>query len=145
MQKPVDQLRRTGPPRWAAQLHLALRADQRRFAYRTDRRRLDDLDIGRTLIERNANHLRDHVACTTHPYHVTNAHAEALDLIHVVKRGVGNRDPTHEHGVQPSDRRHGSGATHLVIHPRSLVRASSAAGLKAMAQRGVRVSTPSLS
>src|SRR5690606_17102277 len=67
--------------------------------------------------------LRDHVAGTAHDNAVADAHAQALDLIRVVQRGIADGDTADEHRLQSRHWRYRAGAADLKLdieHARQL-------------------------
>src|SRR5690606_41256849 len=67
--------------------------------------------------------LRDHVAGTAHDNAVADAHAQALDLIRVVQRGIADGDTADEYRLQSRHWRYRAGAADLKLdieHARQL-------------------------
>src|SRR5690606_34079769 len=97
----------------AAQQDLALLALYRRSTHRALRGCHDVAPAGIVIVSTDGDDLGNHVTGTAHDDLVTDAHAEARHFVHVVQRGVADRDATNKHRLQARHRRQGTGAAHL--------------------------------
>ena len=67
----------------------------------------------RPLLRNHSQHLRDHVTGTLDHHRIADAHAEALDLVGVVQRGVLHDDTANGDRLELGDRRERAGAADL--------------------------------
>ncbi len=108
-------LRGTVQATGAARHGLSLGLDDVRAANRAGgRQRGADRAVGAPFGQ-DAHDLGDHVARPPHVDGVADVHVLALDLVHVVQRGVTHGHAAHEHGLQARDGRHRPGAADLEL------------------------------
>ncbi len=65
------------------------------------------------LVFQHLHDFGDHIAAALHLHPIANAHAQAIDLVHVVQRGAADRGAADRYRLQPCHRRQLSGAAHL--------------------------------
>ena len=78
----------------AAVIHLAFRPHNLGSTHRTLLRHFKFFKVGRTrmvFIINHLRHFRNYIPAALHLHPVANLHAQALDLIHVVQRGISHR------------------------------------------------------
>ena len=92
--------------------------------------------VARLLAGQVLDHLRDHVAGALEDDAVADPHAQPRDLVAVVQRDVGDRDPADQHRGEPPDRGQLAGAADLDVD--GLQRRLGALGGKLVRQRPAR-------
>ena len=107
---------RTDQASSAARDRLALRTDDIRSADRALRRLLHPVDVRRTLFLQRAHNLGNDITGAADDHLIADAHILALDLVHVVQRGIGHGDPADKHRGQPRHRGQCPGAPDLEFH-----------------------------
>ena len=112
MEQTLQSLRRTIDGN-AAEIHLALFANDRACATRTRGRHAPRCSVGRAKGQHGTQNLGDDVARLADDNGVAHAHVLALDLVFVMKRGPGNGRAGHDHRVQLGHRRKLAGTPHL--------------------------------
>ena len=109
-------LRGTVEPAGTTRHSLAFEALDIRATDRALRWKLHLPRAGGTALRQHAHDLRDHIAGTAHDHCVAYPHILALHLIHVVQRRIAHRHATDEDRLEPRNRRHRAGASHLELH-----------------------------
>src|SRR5580704_2630356 len=98
----------------AAVIHFALGADDLGAAYRTFLGHDERLVPARTVfVCDDLGDFRDNVAAPLDLHPVADFHAQALDLIHIVQRGIAHRGAADQHWGQFGDWREFPGAADL--------------------------------
>ena len=90
--QPLDSLCRADQPAGAAIDDLAFLALSSRSAFGAGTG--EDIGLALDLRGQVLDDLRDHVACALDEHAVAGPHAQALDLVGIVQRGVGHDDTT---------------------------------------------------
>ena len=112
MQKPLERLRRTVDGD-AAEVRLALFADDGAAAARTRRGHMPRLRALRPQRQHGPQHLGDDVARLAHDNGVAHAHVLALHLVLVVQRRARHRGARHHHRLHLGHGRELARAAHL--------------------------------
>ena len=126
MLQPLHRLRRADQRAGAAAHRLVLLAHRMAAAHRTSLRKLVRLCVLRPLVHDDADDLRDHVAGALDHDRVADAKidavadriavvADALDVVLIVQRRVGNDDAADRDRLEPRHRRQRAGAADLDV------------------------------
>ena len=68
------------------------------------------------LVFQNLHDFGNNIATALHLHPVANAHAQPIDLVHVVQRGSADGGTADGHGLEPCHRRQLTGAAHLHLN-----------------------------
>ncbi len=113
MPQPLEPLRRADEAARAADVDFALL--RHGFAAALGAMFGEDVGVARLVASEILDHLRDHVAGALDANAVADAQSEALDLVAVVERDVGDDDAPDPDRLQPPDRGQLAGAPDLDV------------------------------
>ena len=96
----------------AAMIGLALGAHHVPAAHRAALRHVK-LTMPARLVFQHLHDFGNYIAAALDQHPVADAHAQPIDLVHVVQRGAADRGAADRHGLEPCHRRQLAGAAHL--------------------------------
>src|SRR5690606_6708829 len=127
MANALDGLRRAGQTAGATIDRLALLPHRMAVTDRAFMRKLERRGIGPTLLQHNIDNLGNNIACALHDDRIADAdimliradtlalEADALDIVLIVQRGIGDNHTADSDRLQSRNRGHCAGASHLNV------------------------------